>query len=619
MRRGAAGGNDTHTVAGYSRADMEIATVTRRPAGPLAAPFAVAPRPAIGRASGTPAWHRLALAGLLLVTLLLRLWGIRQGLPFSYNSDEAQHFVPKAIGFLSGDWDPHYFLNPPAYSYLLAIVFELWFGSTDAVIRTYTVDPTAVFVLARVVAAVLGTVSVLLLYAGARKLFHRDVALLAAAIFGLAFLPIFYSHLALNDVPTLFGVTLSLYGIGGVFRDGRRRDYLIAGVAVGLAAATKYTGGITLICLLVAGAHDGARRGWRPVATWLVAALALGLAVFTLANPYWLFDFSSFRSGITQQASESAGSQPEKLGTTPGGGILYYLWTFSWGMGLGPAVAAAAGIGLLIVRRHWWRLALIVPAGIVFIVFMGVQQRYFGRWLLPIFPLASILAGYAGVELIRFMVRRRGVAPVLAGAVVAVALLTQSALADIHDDRVLSRPDTVNLVRAWMVAHIPAGQNVVIEPVIPSNWPTDIDREQPWTPTGQRWYEYPTQLSTIGANGRVLPDGARRYVTADQYERVLRPSLIAHYERLGYCWVVIGSMEYGRAFVSPQQAPGAIAYYRALRRAGRLMYTVSPYGAGANSIPFGFDWSIDYYPRQYRLGGPQMEVYRLDQGGCAAG
>src|SRR3954447_6539053 len=101
-----------------------------------------------------------ALLGLLALTLALRLWGIKQGLPYSYNVDEATHFVPRAIAFFSHDYNPQYFLNPPGYSYLLHLVFELWFGSGDAVARAFATDPTGVFVVARVVAAVLGTIAV---------------------------------------------------------------------------------------------------------------------------------------------------------------------------------------------------------------------------------------------------------------------------------------------------------------------------------------------------------------------------------------------------------------------------------------------------------------------------
>src|SRR5215475_2810685 len=108
-----------HTVAGYSGGNMDAATLTPGRA-------AVATLPDDGRQTlaervraGSLDWHRPALAVLLGVTLLLRLWGIKQGLLYSYNVDEATHFVPRAISFFSHDLNPQYFLNPPAYSYLL--------------------------------------------------------------------------------------------------------------------------------------------------------------------------------------------------------------------------------------------------------------------------------------------------------------------------------------------------------------------------------------------------------------------------------------------------------------------------------------------------------------------
>ena len=57
--------------------------------------------------------------------------------------------------------------------------------------------------LATPLSAVLGTVAVWLTWAAGTRLWGRTVGLLAGAILGLAFLPVFYSHLALNDVPTL--------------------------------------------------------------------------------------------------------------------------------------------------------------------------------------------------------------------------------------------------------------------------------------------------------------------------------------------------------------------------------------------------------------------------------
>src|SRR4051794_41865611 len=104
-----------------------------------------------------------ALAVLVLAALALRLWGLRQGLPFVYNADETAHFVAGAIGMFGHTYDPNYFVNPPAYTYLLHVVFAIGFGGRDGVSESYAADPTAVFTAARAASAVLGAASVGLL------------------------------------------------------------------------------------------------------------------------------------------------------------------------------------------------------------------------------------------------------------------------------------------------------------------------------------------------------------------------------------------------------------------------------------------------------------------------
>ncbi|HWF71875.1 MAG TPA: glycosyltransferase family 39 protein [Solirubrobacteraceae bacterium] len=591
---------------------LEVATMTRSQHPPRGA------SPPAGRASlPRPRLHvdpiPLAVAALLIATLVLRLWGIKQGLPYIYNVDEESHFVPKAITFFGHSLNPNYFLNPPAYSYALNIVFELWFGSRDAVSHTFATNPTEVYVVARVVASVLGTVAVWLTYLTGKRLFGRGAGLVAAAIFGFAFLPIFYSHLALNDVPTLAPVALSLYGVAGVLRYGRLADYVVAGIGIGLAAATKYTGGITLLCLFAAAASGAAGGEHRHVPRRLLAGLGAALVAFVIANPYALLDFSSFINGVKQQASETDAA---KLGSSPVGGIDYYLWTFTWGIGWAPAVASVVGAVLLVVRRKLALALVLIPAPIVFIIFMGEQGRYFGRWLMPILPIVAILAGYAAVELIRFISRARAVRP-FAAALVAVLLLAQSVTAVVHNDEVLSRPDTINTARAWMVNHIPAAAKIVVEPMIPANWVYDPGRSLIATPSGERWRLFNTAITNIDTNYHALAPGVYRLVAPDQYESTLRPHLLHLYEANGFCWVVVSSLQAGRAYVNPT-VPEAIAYYRALDKYGKLMFHISPYSPGASAVPFNFDWSIDYYPRQYRLPGPEISVYKLHGGKCTA-
>ncbi len=568
-------------------------------------------------------WAWPGLAAVLVGGLGLRLWGIGEGLPYAYNADEAGHFVPHAVKmFEQHSLNPHYFANPPAFTYVLHYLFALWYGGSAGVRHAFDAHPGDVYTLARVAAAVLGAAALWLLYATGARLFGRGVGLLAAAIEAVAFLPVFYAHLALNDVPALAPLTLSLLGSAGVLRKGRGRDYLLAGAGLGLACATKYTSGIVLVPFAAALAArylqaqpDAGRSALRGIAL----AGGAALAAFLIANPYALLDFKSFHSGLVHQSTLSAEAQG-KLGAPKDGGFAYYLWSLTWGLGWVPALAALGG-ALSVWRRERTLGWLLVPAPLLYLAFMGLQGRYFGRWLLPVFPIVCLLAALFALQLAGLAVRQ---APRLRPkpgdtrlrhesqfrlaltALLILVLLVQGLVYTVHSGKVLARADTRNLTRAWMVAHIPAGTPIVVEPVAPDAW-------------GKRWSKYPSTLSRISASGGLEP-GARNEVGIEDYERTLSPALIGYYERHSYCWVVSGTTQSGRAYADPKAVPQAIAYYAALARQGEVAYRASPYSqgrGGRDSVPFDFDWSFDFYPLAYDRPGPEMTVYRLHGGRCA--
>jgi len=590
------------------------------------------------------------LAVVLAGGLALRLWGVRQGLPFAYNADEADHFVAHAIEmFQKGTLNPEYFANPPAYTYVLHFLFAVWYGGAAGAVHAFAVRPEAVYTLARVLAALLGTAALWLLYATGARLFNRAVGLLAAAIEAVAFLPVFYAHLALNDAPTLAPATLSLLGSAGVLRKGRRRDYLSAGIGLGLACATKYTAGIVIVPLAVAiaaryldvrarrGVESGggevanANRGPRPGARALVGILLAGacaLLAFLIANPYAILDYHSFHRELVHQSTLSAESQG-KLGAPKQGGLVYYLWSFTWGLGWVPALAALGGA--LAIWRHERRLGwMLVPAALLFLAFMGLQGRYFGRWLMPIFPIACLLgaffvarlARWAGRLLERGLARGSGTArvrtPALRGilaALLVAAVLAQGLLYSVHAGLALSRADTRNLTRGWMLTHIPAGAKIVAEPVEPEEWAKELEPGTATSKNPYRWHPYPALNPRITASGTIAPKYMRP-IGLENYETTLYPALIDFYEQQGFCWVITGSTESGRAYADPHAVPHAIAYYRALERQGEVVYRASPYARGEGPVAFNFDWSFDYYPLAYERPGPLMTIYRLHGGRC---
>lgn len=581
-------------------------------------------------------WAWPALGMILAGGLGLRLWGVQQGLPYAYNADEADHFVPRAVAIFGHDLNPHYFANPPGFTYVLHYLFALAYGGAGGARHALAYDPSEVYTLSRVAVAVLGVLALWLLYATGARLFGRAVGLLAAALEAVAFLPVFYSHLALNDVPTLAPLTLSLLGSAGVLCKGRKRDYALAGIGLGLACATKYTAGIALVPLLAAAGARllGGDTGARPridratalsMALGVALAALLAFAAFFVANPYWLLDYSAFHAELVHQSSLSAEAQG-KLGAPKQGGFVYYLWSLSWGLGWLPALAALGG-ALAIWRRRAALGWLLVPAPVLFLVFMGLQGRYFGRWLMPILPLLCLLAAFfalwaaawLGALVGRVPDARRAPLTVGAAALLAALLLAQGLTYTVHSGLVLARADTRNVTREWMLAHVPRRARIVAEPISPDGWAREYPGNVPPARNRGVWLKYPglvNRLSPSDPSGPLQQRGPA--VATENYVRTLSPALVGYYERKGYCWVVSGSTQSGRAFADPRAVPQAIAYYRTLEERGEVVFRSSPYERGEGPVPFGFDWSFDYYPLAYERPGPSITVYRLRGGRCAA-
>ena len=186
-----------------------------------------------------------------------------------------------------------------------------------------------------------------------------------------------------------------------------------------------------------------------------------------------------------------------------------------------------------------------------------------------------------------------------------IALTAQGLVYSIHSGLVLSRADTRNLARAWVVRNIPAGARIVVEPVVPNAWLNDtggpgIDH--------MRWVKYPT-LRVVLNPATGVPEPTHRTVLLENYESTLGPALVSYYEREGYCWVVSGYTQSGRAFADPKVVPNAIAYYRELEKQGEVVYHVSPYSSRAE--PRGVQLRLDVRLLPARLPPPRPGNDRL--------
>lgn len=528
---------------------------------------------------------RALLLLVLVLSLLARVVAIRHGMPHAYNADEELHYVPQATRAADGDWYSGYFENPSGYTYLLALLYRVVFWGRDVSMMLVD-DPAAVFTVARLVSAVLGTATVAVVYVAGRGFVDRRAGVWAAALFGFAFLPVFYGHQALNDVPTLLPLTVALVACLAVYERGSWTDLLVAGGAVGVAAATKYLAAPMVLVVALAVLLSVVKGRMRPataLARLAAAAVACLVAVLAL-NPFIAVEFGKFWANVTGQSAQAATT---KLGQS-GSAWVGYPVTLLWGFGLVPLVLAVLGL-VLMWRRDRGRALLLVSFPVILYVAMAMQGRYFGRWMLPAYPALAVLAAYGAVRTVDAVLARvPHLRPHSALALVATVALAQPVVDVVRSDVLLTRTDTRATALAWLLDEVPAGDGIVVEPAVP------------------------------GSYRRALRDaGLELYPVSrpfQAYEQTLRPGLVEGYRSQGYCWVMVNGHQRDRGIAAG--LVGAADYYRELAAESELRLRVSPFASDAAPSSFSYDFSFNYYPPAHRRPGPVIELRRLH--GCAA-
>jgi 4-amino-4-deoxy-L-arabinose transferase-like glycosyltransferase len=198
----------------------------------------------------------LALAAILVLALVVRVAAIAQTRDYKPFGDAADYDRHAAVLTFAGSY-PHTRLaapgtptafRPPAYPYVLAAAYGL-------TASRWTVG--------RVAGALLGTLTVALVFLLAHALWGRRVALWSAG-FGAVFPPLFLISTGLIAenlfLPVMLAALVCVLAARGSHRGWRWA--LAAGALCGLAALTRGNG--LLLLAPVALGLVSARRGWQP-------------------------------------------------------------------------------------------------------------------------------------------------------------------------------------------------------------------------------------------------------------------------------------------------------------------------------------------------------------------
>lgn len=571
------------------------------------------------------------VTALAIGALALRLAGLQFGLPAVYNPDEVA-IMSRALGFATGTLNPHNFLYPTFYFYVLFAWVGGWLalllatgqvGSIAALRELLFTAPTGIYTAGRLLGALAGSASVLALYRLGTVVADRRAAAAAAVFLAVAPLHVRDSHYVKHDVPATLAVILAYLAIvrlwprpgqasepGDAAGMGRRRDVLIAGAACGLAFSVHYycifLGAPLVLAIAVRGRRLGVATMARQTA-WAAGAAAVGffaLSPFILVEPLTAWrDITANRAIVVDRAVESGAFAPA---------VRYA--QMIWRDTAGVPIAAAAAVGVV------WMLAA-APANAALLLAFPVPFLLFiantapaSRYLNPVLPFLALFAGWALSAAAARLRLRPAAFGLLIGLVAAPALVDS-----IRADRFFRQDDTRTLAERWIETHIPAGATVLVQPYsVPLTMarPALVEALRAHLGSEERASTkfriqlgldpYPSpayRLLYLGDGGL---DVDRIYLN---YADVSGPDPIAVLRRHGVAFVVL------KRYNEPDQA--AVPLLAALARQGRRVALFSPYrpdvteAVQARVDPFlhNTDTRID---GALARPGPPLEIWQLD-------
>lgn len=354
--------------------------------------------------------------------------------------------------------NPHSFVYGGLHYYLtLGITLPSYLVST-VFTSDQLVHKTVVYIAARSVTALLGAGCVLLTFLLGRVLFNVTSGLIAALCLALTMGFVNIAHFATVDIPMLFWMLLSFVMAALVLRRGDRRFYVAAGLCAGLAAATKYVGGVALLSLVAAYLLQPGRRDHVGL---LWGALA-SAAAFVAGNPSLLLWSCEFLEGFVIDNAFNTWFRQDP-DAVPLVRPLLQLYEV-----LGPALALLVGAALiyaarLLLHREWWRsVALIGSMFVPYLLLINNVHYATIRHVLPLAPPLLLLVGKMMADLLAARNRLgtgAGVAAGLAAMLYSGAYSLSAGLQFTSDARIQAA--------RWIDENVPIGSTVEITPYSP--------------------------------------------------------------------------------------------------------------------------------------------------------
>ncbi len=422
------------------------------------------------------------MAGITLLGAVLRLSALDSGLPHPRTRPDEEPILQRTALPAQGEFNLDWGVYPSAYVYLCWLWGEVSVRSGHQIGLLPSGDyltilrdvPSTLYRIDRVLSALAGTGTVLLLMVVAEPTLGRGASLAAGLLLATNFLHVRDSHTFKPDVMLSLFIVVTFACLVPLARRATTRRGIVAGAGVGAAMAMKYPGILLLVPLYVAVVMGSPGRGWRRLVPMpAVLGGCVAALVFLVTSPDLVFSDEAKRMLsrmvfvlFPQIWTDWVPIELPEATTPPFGGavespgwsaFLYHVRFSLWyGFGaLATVLTAPAVLWGFVSRRPVAVLASTFV--VVWYVVVGLSPHLLARYLTPVAPVLLLLeAGLLTALASRF--QRPGL--VLSLAVVAVVV--QPLASAVAFNHIAAQTDTRLLATRWLSEHTMTGARVVV-------------------------------------------------------------------------------------------------------------------------------------------------------------
>lgn len=437
---------------------------------------------------------RYLLITIFLIALFLRFLGVHPGFPANHPDEPTIYGSVKQL-ILHGK------LKPVLYSYggllyelyslvtilifiplsfliflfshLKVILLEGIVGLLGSYRYSQLLTGSNFLYWARYLTAILGALSVVVVYLLGKKMFNKFVGLLAAFLLAINYRHVVSSVFVLADAPVSFFTLLSVLLSFNLVKNPSTRSYLLAGLGLALALSVKYfiyVIPVFFLCHIISvfskkNTTFNKKISSLTISKKLFLALFLFIVSFFVINPFILLDSRNFLIEYSYDSQRFGVTSPVSI-------LLHYnyhrslvglYYLIRYGIGDLLSVAIIVGFIYSILRRFKNTLILssvIIPFLIVFLVIAAPSSA---RYYTAIIPLLLLFPSYLIIDTLRFI--KSKVLKVLLVVLIVLVLASSSIKNSFLTSLYFASPQNQTLATKWLEGNLPKESTVAVSAV----------------------------------------------------------------------------------------------------------------------------------------------------------